>query len=67
MILKHETFEAKDFVRSGLVLTVVAVALVMLLGMTYWHWLGYVQATTAPAARAPPQLTGSLPDESTSR
>jgi di/tricarboxylate transporter len=37
-----ETFAAKDFVRTGLVLTFVAYALVMLLGATYWHWLGYV-------------------------
>ncbi|MGJ4941862.1 DASS family sodium-coupled anion symporter [Bradyrhizobium sp. HKCCYLS1011] len=37
-----ETFSARDFVRTGLVLTVVAVALVMLLGLTYWRWLGYV-------------------------
>jgi sodium-dependent dicarboxylate transporter 2/3/5 len=37
-----ETFDAKDFVRTGLVLTVIALALVMLLGATYWHWLGYV-------------------------
>ncbi|MGA7810013.1 DASS family sodium-coupled anion symporter [Bradyrhizobium sp.] len=37
-----DTFEARDFVRTGLVLSIVAVALVMLLGSTYWHWLGYV-------------------------
>jgi solute carrier family 13 (sodium-dependent dicarboxylate transporter), member 2/3/5 len=37
-----ETFEARDFVRTGLVLTVIALALVMLLGVTYWRWLGYV-------------------------
>jgi len=37
-----ETFEARDFVRTGLVLTVIAVALVMVLGATYWRWLGYV-------------------------
>jgi anion transporter len=37
-----ETFEARDFVRTGLVLTVVAFALVMVLGATYWKWLGYV-------------------------
>lgn len=37
-----DTFEARDFVRTGLVLTVIAFALVMLLGATYWHWLGYV-------------------------
>jgi len=27
---------------ATLVLTLIAVALVMLLGATYWHWLGYV-------------------------
>jgi anion transporter len=37
-----DTFAAKDFVRTGLVLTVIAFTLVMLLGATYWHWLGYV-------------------------
>jgi anion transporter len=37
-----DTFQARDFVRTGLVLTVIAFALVMLLGATYWHWLGYV-------------------------
>jgi anion transporter len=37
-----ETFEARDFVRTGLVLTVIALALVMTLGATYWRWLGYV-------------------------
>jgi sodium-dependent dicarboxylate transporter 2/3/5 len=36
-----ETFSARDFVRTGFVLTVIALALVMLLGATYWHWLGY--------------------------
>lgn len=36
-----ETFSARDFVRTGLVLTVIAFALVMVLGATYWHWLGY--------------------------
>ena len=37
-----ETFNARDFVRTGLVLTVIALGLVMLLGATYWRWLGYV-------------------------
>lgn len=37
-----ETFSARDFVRTGLVLTIIALALVMLLGATYWRWLGYV-------------------------
>jgi hypothetical protein len=36
------SFAAKDFVRTGLVLTVIALALVMLLGATYWRWLGYI-------------------------
>ena len=36
-----ETFDAKDFVRTGLLLTAVAFVLVMLLGATYWRWLGY--------------------------
>jgi sodium-dependent dicarboxylate transporter 2/3/5 len=37
-----ETFEARDFVRTGLVMTAIAIALVMILGATYWKWLGYV-------------------------
>jgi anion transporter len=37
-----DTFAAKDFVRTGLVLTVIAFVLVMALGATYWRWLGYV-------------------------
>jgi solute carrier family 13 (sodium-dependent dicarboxylate transporter), member 2/3/5 len=37
-----ETFEARDFVRTGLVLSVIALGLVMALGATYWRWLGYV-------------------------
>jgi sodium-dependent dicarboxylate transporter 2/3/5 len=37
-----ETFQARDFVRTGLVLTAIALVLVMTLGATYWHWLGYV-------------------------
>lgn len=37
-----ETFEVRDFIRTGLVITVVAFALVMLLGATWWRWFGYV-------------------------
>jgi solute carrier family 13 (sodium-dependent dicarboxylate transporter), member 2/3/5 len=37
-----DTFEARDFVKVGLVMTVIAYGLVLLLGMTYWKWLGYV-------------------------
>jgi anion transporter len=37
-----ETFSVRDFVRTGLVLTVLAYALTLLFGATYWRWLGYV-------------------------
>jgi len=37
-----ETFQARDFVRTGLVLTLIALVLVMVLGATYWRWLGYM-------------------------
>lgn len=37
-----DTFTARDFVRTGLVLTVLAYLLTLLFGATYWQWLGYV-------------------------
>jgi anion transporter len=37
-----DTFTVRDFVRTGLALTVIAYALVLLFGATYWSWLGYV-------------------------
>jgi sodium-dependent dicarboxylate transporter 2/3/5 len=37
-----DTFAARDFVRTGLVLTIIAFVLVLVLGATYWRWLGYV-------------------------
>lgn len=37
-----DTFIVKDFVRTGLVLTVIGFALVLLLGATYWSWMGYL-------------------------
>lgn len=37
-----DTFTVKDFVRTGLVLTVIGFALVLLLGATYWSWMGYL-------------------------
>ena len=37
-----DTFQARDFVKVGLVMTVIAYGVVLLLGMTYWKWLGYV-------------------------
>ena len=36
------TFEARDFVRVGIVMTVIAYALLLLFAATWWHWLGYV-------------------------
>lgn len=37
-----ETFEVKDFIKTGIPLTFIAFALIMLLGATYWKWLGLV-------------------------
>ena len=37
-----DTFAARDFVRTGLVITAVAYALLLVFALTYWHWLGYV-------------------------
>lgn len=36
------TFEARDFVRTGLVLTLAAFALLVLFSLTYWPWMGYM-------------------------
>ena len=36
------TFEVRDFVRSGIPLTLIGFALIMLLGSIYWKWLGLV-------------------------
>ncbi len=36
------TFEARDFMRTGLVLTVAAVALLVVFALTYWSWMGYL-------------------------
>ncbi len=37
-----ETFEVRDFVRTGIPLTIVAYLLILLMGATYWTWLGHV-------------------------
>ena len=37
-----DTFEVHDFVRSGIPLTIIAFALIMILGATYWKWIGLV-------------------------
>ena len=36
------TFEVRDFVRNGIPLTLIGFALILLLGSTYWKWLGLV-------------------------
>lgn len=35
-------FVARDFVRTGIVITVLAYLLTLLFGATYWRWPGYV-------------------------
>lgn len=35
-----ETFEVRDFIKTGIPLTIIAYLLIMLLGATYWKWLG---------------------------
>ncbi|WP_346353953.1 DASS family sodium-coupled anion symporter [Azotosporobacter soli] len=35
-----ETFEVKDFIKTGVPLTLAAYLLILLLGMTYWKWIG---------------------------
>jgi di/tricarboxylate transporter len=37
-----ETFVVRDFVRTGIAITVLAYVLTLIFGATYWHWLGYV-------------------------
>ena len=37
-----DTFEVRDFIRTGIPLTFIAYALIMLLSATYWRWLGLV-------------------------
>lgn len=36
-----DTFEARDFIRLGLVITAVAYALLLVFAATLWHRLGY--------------------------
>jgi di/tricarboxylate transporter len=36
------TFEARDFIRVGVVMTAVAYVLLLVFAATCWHWLGYV-------------------------
>ncbi|MBY0268834.1 MAG: anion permease [Burkholderiales bacterium] len=42
VVYATDTFSARDFVRTGLALTVAGYVLVLVLGATWWQWLGYV-------------------------
>ncbi len=37
-----DTFAARDFVRTGLVLTLAAFVLLVVFALTYWPWMGYM-------------------------
>lgn len=37
-----DTFEARDFIRRGMVITVVATLLLVVFSLTYWPWMGYL-------------------------
>ena len=37
-----ETFEAKDFIKTGIPLTIIAYLLILLMSATYWKWIGLV-------------------------
>ena len=40
--LGTETFNAKQFAKVGILVTIIGYALMMLMGMTYWRWLGWL-------------------------
>ncbi len=37
-----DTFDARDFIRTGLVITLAAVVLLVIFSVTYWPWMGYM-------------------------
>ena len=37
-----DTFDAKDFIRTGLVITLAAGVLLVIFALTYWQWMGYM-------------------------
>jgi anion transporter len=37
-----DTFEARDFVRTGLAITAAAMVLLAVFALTYWPWMGYM-------------------------
>jgi len=40
-----DTFDARDFVRTGLVITLAATVLLVIFSLTYWSWMGYMMKT----------------------
>jgi solute carrier family 13 (sodium-dependent dicarboxylate transporter), member 2/3/5 len=39
-----DTFEARDFMKAGIPLTLIAYAMILIFAMTYWRWIGLVVA-----------------------
>ena len=37
-----DTFDARDFIRTGLVITLAAAVLLVIFALTYWPWMGYL-------------------------
>ena len=37
-----DTFDARNFVRTGLVITLAAFVLLVIFSLTYWPWMGYM-------------------------
>jgi len=37
-----DTFDARDFVRTGLAITLAATVLLVIFALTYWPWMGYM-------------------------
>ena len=37
-----DTFDARDFIRTGLVITLAAIVLLVIFSLTYWPWMGYM-------------------------
>jgi di/tricarboxylate transporter len=42
-----DTFAIKDYVRTGLMLTVAATVLLVVFALTYWPWMGYMTLPTS--------------------
>ena len=40
-----DTFDARDFIRTGLVITLAAMVLLVVFALTYWPWMGYMTKT----------------------